>query len=98
LAGILAKEVMSAMPGYFELLKEAIEVKNWHEVQAIFHILKSQLRQIGSVRLSKIIESLNDVLSNGGMIDLAALDKIVANYDVFEKELRAWLRTHLDYV
>jgi len=98
LAGVLAKEFMSAMPGYFELLKEAIEVKNWHEVQAIFHILKSQLRQIGSVRLSKIIESLNDVLSNGGMIDLAALDKIVANYDEFEKELRAWLRTHLDYV
>lgn len=98
LAGVLAKEVLSAMPGYFELLKEAIEVKNWHEVQAIFHILKTQLRQIGSVRLSKIIESLNDVLSNGGMIDLAALDKIVANYEEFEKELRAWLRTHLDYV
>jgi len=98
LAGILANEVMSAMPGYFELLKETIEVKNWHEVQAIFHILKSQLRQIGAVRLSKIIESLSDVLSNGGMIDLAALDKIVANYEEFEKELRAWLRTKLEYV
>ena len=98
LAGILAKEVMSAMPGYFELLKEAIEEKNWHEVQAIFHILKSQLRQIGSVRLSKIIESLNEALTNGGMIDLVAHDKIVANYEEFEKELRAWLRTHLEYV
>ena len=67
-------------------------------MQAIFHILKTQLRQIGSVRLSKIIESLSEVLSNGGMIDLAALDKIMENYAVFENELRAWLRTHLEYV
>jgi CheY-like chemotaxis protein len=98
LAGVLAKEVMTAMPDYFKVLQEAIEAKNWLEVQAILNVMKTQLKQVGSVNLCKIIDTLNSVLANGGMIDIHAQEKIVEHYEIFEKELRAWLRTHLDYI
>ena len=56
------------------------------------HVLKGLLRQVGSVRLSTILNDINALLKSGGIMDQAAFDSILQEYQSLEGQLQEWLK------
>jgi CheY-like chemotaxis protein/HPt (histidine-containing phosphotransfer) domain-containing protein len=94
LATVLLNGAMNDMPNYFKLLRESIEAQNWIETRAVVHVLKGLLRQVGAVRLSTILNDINALLKGGGVIDQAAFDSILQEYQSLEGQLQEWLKTN----
>ncbi|BDW10861.1 hypothetical protein PSHI8_09430 [Polynucleobacter sp. SHI8] len=92
LASVLLHGAMNDMPNYFKLLREAIEEQNWIETRAVVHVLKGLLRQVGSVRLSTILNDLNGLLKSGGTMDQPAFETILKEYQLLEGQLQDWLK------
>jgi CheY-like chemotaxis protein len=92
LASVLLHGAMNDMPNYFKLLREAIEEQNWIETRAVVHVLKGLLRQVGSVRLSTILNDLNGLLKSGGTMDQPAFETILKEYQLLEVQLQDWLK------
>lgn len=95
LASVLLHEVMTTVPEYFQLLKDAIESKAWHQCQAILHILKTQFRLVGAIRLTHAGSELQGILKNGGTLNQVIYESLLKQYQALENDLNAWLRANV---
>ncbi len=96
LARIMILEVLSMMPTYLELMKELILNKSWDEVQSTLMIINNRVKEIGSVRLSKMTSSLIGLEVKDDMFDIRVFEKLIFHFEQFEKELQRWVMMNFE--
>jgi CheY-like chemotaxis protein len=95
LASIILNGAMNDIPSYFNLLRDSVELQNWPESQAVIHVLKGVMRQVGAQRLATVLQELHAHLKNGGTMDMIVFDGLLKEYHQLEEQLQAWLKKNL---
>jgi CheY-like chemotaxis protein len=91
LARIIIGSASEDIPNYFAQLEQAIAAGNWKLAARQTHTLKGLTAQIGGIRLSARMKTLDDHLKGGGAIDSATVIDLHREYRLLSDTLACWM-------